>query len=172
MYCSLICCIFVLILRGRPLLCKRNKADKCFMTKFSSKSLNFHLQNSRNFATTFHLISDTWFVTKFRGISWNYWFEISRNAFLRNFAKYFSEIPRINCTKFHKMLFYEISRNIYRNSEKFREIIGTKFREVSRNKFLFRIKFRNQKKSTFVSNLHRISAVFSPDSCSSANHSF
>jgi hypothetical protein len=45
-------------------------------------------------------------------------------------------------------------RYIYlRNFSVFREIIGTKFREISRNKFLFRIHFvfREIKKSTFVS---------------------
>jgi hypothetical protein len=44
----------------------------------------------------------------------------------------FYEIARNYCTKFHEMLFYEISRNILTN---FREIIGTKFCEISLNKF-------------------------------------
>jgi hypothetical protein len=88
---------------------------------------NFNLQNLRNFATTFHLISGNMlFFTKFREIFFaKLLYEISLNASLRNFAKYFSEILR----NFAKLL-YEISQNAF--YEISRNILA-KFLEISRN---------------------------------------
>jgi hypothetical protein len=55
------------------------------------------------------------------------------------------------------MYFAKFCIKVLRNFAKFREILVTKFREISRNKFYFRIYFvfREIEKKTFVSTLDK-----------------
>jgi hypothetical protein len=58
----------VLILKERPLLFKRNKADNCFMKKFSSKSLILTCKIKETLQQLSICFLTTLFFTKFRDI--------------------------------------------------------------------------------------------------------
>jgi hypothetical protein len=117
----------VLILKGRPLLCKRNKAHKCFMTKIFFQVFNLNLQNIRNFQQhSIWFLATCFFTKNFSEIPRNF-----KKILVRNFMKcFFYEISRNILAKFRKIIALNaFSRNIL---AKFREII-LKFRKINFN---------------------------------------